>query len=1042
MQKNIQIALNPETRLEQSMVNAAQGSGLPRRKRQSRILKGIAGVMVLGGAAIGCAAWYEASTSYFQSRYLTEWGQRMSFKVAPGASDAIRFPTNGPFDQRLGYSALPQLIPRLATRGYVVTDQARISVDMARAVDAGLFVPYREKTQGGLTIADCNGQTLFTAHFPERVYDRFESVPDLLVRSLLYIENRDLLSPEHATKNPAIEWDRFTKAVVDQLIHKIDAEHDAHGGSTLATQIEKYRHSPEGRTSSPREKLQQMASASLRAYLQGEDTSAVRRQLVLDYLNTVPLAAKPGYGEVIGIGDGMAAWYGRDFDEVNALLRDPKADPAQRGLAYKQALSLVISQRRPSGFLADQKGLESLTNAHLRFLTSEGIIPVDLRDAALAQPLHLQRSVQSVVTHSLGGRKAAVVTRTQLASLLGVQRLYDLDHMDMSATSSLDTGLQRKVTETLRTISTPEAAKAAGLVGERMLGGGDPSKVIYSFTLFERAHGANLVRVQTDNFDQPFDINEGTKLDLGSTAKLRTLVSYLEIVARLHERLEPLERKAVLKLPVGQQDHLTQWAVSYLADAKDRSLEAMLQAAMERTYSASPAESFFTGGGALTFENFDKRDNDRIVTVREALQRSINLAFIRIMRDIVRHTMFNMPSSSATLLDDHKDPKRQEYLARFADREGKEFILRFYKKYQGKTGSEVLEGLLQGIHPTPKRLTTIFRSLDPTANAAQLSAFLAQNLPNASVESSSIERLYEAYSPDHHDLADRGYLAGVHPLELWLVGYLRTHPKATLSQVIADSADERQNVYRWLFRTRFKSAQDVRIKQLVEVEAFLEIHKMWKRLGYPFDTLVPSYATALGSSADRPAALAELVGVLINDGIRLPTVRLDQMQFAKATPFETRLAYVPPKGERVLPSEVARIARETMALVVENGTAKRLSGVFKRADGTPIRVGGKTGTGDHRFEVYGKGGVLISERVVSRSGTLVFYIGDRHFGAVTAYVKGPEAANYSFTSSLPAQLLKVLAPQLIDEINRSENIGTSSCTPAASTVPAETKTVG
>ena len=42
------------------------------------------------------------------------------------------------------------------------------------------------------------------------------------------------------------------------------------GGSTLATQIEKFRHSPEGITSSPREKLRQMLSASLRAYHGGE----------------------------------------------------------------------------------------------------------------------------------------------------------------------------------------------------------------------------------------------------------------------------------------------------------------------------------------------------------------------------------------------------------------------------------------------------------------------------------------------------------------------------------------------------------------------------------------------------------------------------------------------------------------------------------------------------------------------------------------------------------------------------------------------------
>lgn len=1001
-----------------------------------------AAVLVLLLVIAAGLMWYETATSRFEARHLADWTQRMRFHVAPGKSDTIRFPGAGPFDQRLGYSSLPQLLPRLAARDFVITHQARISDDMAQAVDLGLFAPYHEKTRAGLSLEDCAGKPVFESRTPDHVYADFHAVPDLLVQSLLFIENRELLSPGPVTKNPAVEWDRFAKAAFDQLMRRIEPEHDAHGGSTLATQIEKYRHSPEGRTSTPREKLRQMASASLRAYLAGEDTTAVRRQLVVDYLNTVPLAAKPGFGEVIGLGDGLAAWYGRDFAEVNTLLRHPEANTAQRALAYKQALSLMISQRRPSGFLADPTALEGLTNAHLRLLATQGVIPAALRDEGLRQPLRLQRAAQPQGNRSLAGRKAAVVTRTQLATLLGMPRLYDLDRLDLDASSTLDMKLQRGITDTLRAISDPAKAKEAGLVGEHLLGGGDPAGVIYSFTLFERVGGANLVRVQTDNFDQPFDINEGTKLDLGSTAKLRTLVTYLELVARLHQRLEPLARDELLKTPVAQKDYISQWALDYLANAKDRSLEAMLQAAMDRKYSASPAESFFTGGGQMTFENFDKLDNNRIVTVREALQRSVNLAFIRIMRDVVRHTMFTMPSSSATLLDDHKDPKRQDYLARFADREGKEFILRFYKKYQGKSASEAMDALLQGIHPTPKRLTTIFRSVDPGADEARLGEFLEQNLPDASFEPESVARLYESYSPEAYDLADRGYLAGVHPLELWLVGYLRTHPGAHLTQVIADSADERQNVYRWLFKTRYKSAQDVRIKQLVEVEAFFEIHKMWKRLGYPFDTLVPSYATALGSSADRPAALAELVGVLINDGVRLPTVRLDTLRFAADTPYETRLAVQPQKAERVLPPEVARIVRETMAEVVDKGTAKRLSGIFRRPDGSPITVGGKTGTGDHRFEVFGKGGVLISERVVSRSGTLVFYIGDRHFGTVTAYVKGPQAADYAFTSALPAQLLKVLAPRLIDEINRSENTGTMSCKPAPQAAPAETKTAG
>lgn len=55
-------------------------------------------------------------------------------------------------------------------------------------------------------------------------------------------------------------------------------------------------------------------------------------------------------------------------------------------------------------------------------------------------------------------------------------------------------------------------------------------------------------------------------------------------------------------------------------------------------------------------------------------------------------------------------------------------------------------------------------------------------------------------------------------------------------------------------------------------------------MGYPFDHLVPSLATAIGSSGDRPAALSELVGIIQNDGVRLPTLRIDTLHFAANTP--------------------------------------------------------------------------------------------------------------------------------------------------------------
>ena len=95
-----------------------------------------------------------------------------------------------------------------------------------------------------------------------------------------------------------------------------------------------------------------------------------------------------------------------------------------------------------------------------------------------------------------------------------------------------------------------------------------------------------------------------------------------------------------------------------------------------------------------------------------------------------------------------------------------------------------------------------------------------------------------------------------------------------------------------------------------------------------------------------------------------------------------------------------------MADVVEQGTARRLNGVFKLSNGKPVTVGGKTGSGDNRFETFSRCGAVTTSRATNRTATFVFYIGERYFGVITAYVQGREAENYHFTSSLPVTLLK------------------------------------
>jgi len=998
-----------------------EDGGTPRKSKRSR--NAFLLVLLIGVSFAVYLGYRESLTSAMQAKLFSDLAGKMSYKVEQGPSKSIRFPHDSPYDERLGYAGLPDYLSKLSARDYQVAAQARISPKMAELTDMGVFATYREKTKTGLTIYDCRAQELFAASYPERVYNKFDQAPPVLVSSLLFIENRELLDNTYPQRNPAVEWDRLGKAVLEKTASAVAGGHRAAGGSTLATQIEKYRHSPEGRTSSMKDKLQQMVSASLRSYQDGPDTTKARRRIVLEYLNTVPLSAKPGYGEVNGIGDGMWVWYGRQFDDVNARLSGKLDHPdAETALVFKEALSLMIAQRRPSYYLGDGAAdLEVLANSHLRILANDGAITPAMRDVALQQKLHpaTGNGLQSAPPQTFVSRKASNAIRNHLANLLGDNRMYNLDRLDLSVVSTLDAQAQTAVTQVLRDLRDPEKAKAAGLTGKGMLGNGDPANVVYSFTLLEKGEQSNLLRLQTDNFDQPLDINEGAKLDLGSTAKLRTLITYLDIMDQLHKKLGGMDTAALNQVKVDPQDKLSQWAIDYFkalpVDADKRALTPMLNAAMERTYSGNPGEGFFTGGGLHHFGNFSKEDNFKILTVTEALRHSTNLVFVRLMRDVAKFYMFQSPGSSASLLADADDPRRAGYLARFADKEGKEFLVRFYAKYKGKQPEELDKILLANIRSTPVRLAVIFRTVYPQATQDQFAAFLKNNLPSQNeVPDDRVAKLYEQYAIDKWSLADRGYLASVHPLELWMAAYLRVHPGATLTEMTAASEKERQEVYQWLFKTHRKHAQDKRIAGLLEMEGFMEIHKQWKKMGYPFESLVPSYATTLGASADRPAALAEMMGIIVNGGVRKSSQRVTSLHFAKGTPYETLVTKAPPTtNERVLSPEVARVVADAIRGVVSDGTAKRVKSAFVAADGSIIPVGGKTGTGDQRFDVYAAGGRLIESRYVNRSATFVFNIGERFFGSMTAYVHGPESKHYDFTSALPVQLLVVLAPSLM-----------------------------
>ena len=81
--------------------------------RKFHIRRIVAGVLVLSAVAVALLLADEVRTSRQQAEWLSARTRDLHYQLGPGPSDAIRFAGNGPYDQRLGYHQLPQLIDRL-----------------------------------------------------------------------------------------------------------------------------------------------------------------------------------------------------------------------------------------------------------------------------------------------------------------------------------------------------------------------------------------------------------------------------------------------------------------------------------------------------------------------------------------------------------------------------------------------------------------------------------------------------------------------------------------------------------------------------------------------------------------------------------------------------------------------------------------------------------------------------------------------------------------------------------------------------------------
>ena len=181
-----------------------------------------------------------------------------------------------------------------------------------------------------------------------------------------------------------------------------------------------------------------------------------------------------------------------------------------------------------------------------------------LRDAALEATLRFRDEPPPITQVSYVKQKATEEVRARLMTLLGLPSLYNLDRLDLSAETTVDTAAQARVTGVLQKLADPRFVQSVGMVGDKLLPGGKiVDKVTYSFVLFERKPDGNHLRIHADSLNKPFDLNSGAKLQLGSTAKLRTLTTYLDIMSQLHRRFSGLSQRELLRIAAATKEPLT-----------------------------------------------------------------------------------------------------------------------------------------------------------------------------------------------------------------------------------------------------------------------------------------------------------------------------------------------------------------------------------------------------------------------------------------------------------------------------------------------------
>lgn len=944
--------------------------------------------MLPATAFITALAAFEIKTSYFLSGYLHSFSKQINFKLQSDKVDDPFFPKFGPLNERYGYTKIPTWTDNLKNL-FTITHQADLSTKHKQIVAAGLNPIYNPKPFSQFKIDDQYGNLVYKKE--ALFFNSLEDVPPIIISILTFIENREILQTNFSYANPVVEVDRLAQAGFLYIKNQITGSGGkTAGGSTLATQMEKYNFSKDGKTQGSTDKIKQIASASLRVYKDSRSTLNQRKKILLDYINSVPLGAANYYGEVRGLAEGLSIIYNVNLNsEIEVLNTITNKNPYNRQQleSLNRLMQLILSIRNPN-FLKNPQELKYLKQVYVQTLIKQNILN---SSASNIIQMYEEKQGYKIPDKNFITQKAQDHLRSRIAQLLKVT-YSQLDKLDLSVQSTLDYQLQQQITQFFENLKDENFIKQNSLRQEKLLDNTDKDKVTYSFILYELVNGSANLRATYDNINKPFEFNSGGKVELGSTAKLRVIISYLEAF------VEAYNEKKLEKLTSNDQ------ISTFVRSSNAQSLDELLTLALDRKFSANPNELFFTGGGAHKFSNYKKEDNLQVVSIREALKRSINLPFVRALKEVVQFKI-HRNSNYQKLLQSNQEV-RQKLLERFVEQESSIFLKKFYKTL--KIQKNIFNFLVKELTTNYVAATAVIvylKQIDSTQQLLEQLHLFGYTLNLK--QQKRAEEILKNFQKGIYNINDLGYLARLHPILLFAAKVMQDNSNISYDELFKKSYQTRMLSYKWLLDTKYTNRQNTRIYSILEAQAFEEILKDWNKLGYDFDYIVPSLATALGSSGDKPIYLARLIGTIINNGKSIDEHRITKLHFAEKTPYETILERIPQPSTQLITPEVSSHVRAVLDSVVDGGTAVRAKNSFGN-----LKVGGKTGTGDNRLETFDSTGKVLNSSPLNRTATFVFHIGNNWFGSMTVYVDQDQADQSSFTSSLAVTIFNLLAEKI------------------------------